>query len=330
LNLSFVRWSICLGLISVVPAASCSRQEGGPRTIPTLVKLIGVQWFNRMEVGIRRFQEETGCEAYLVGPAKADAALQVQMLEDLIAQNVDAVAVVPFSPEALEPALRRAMDQGIVVITHEASNQQNFDYDLEAFDNRAYGAHLMDALASCMGEEGEFAVFVGSLTSRTHNEWMDAAVARQLEAYPRMALVGGKNESYDNQQNAYSKTQELFRAYPAVKGFLGSASTDAAGIGLAVEERRLQQQTCVFGTSLPSVSGQYLATGAVDQISFWDPADAGYVMNQLALRALNKSPVKTGDRFEARGYENVEVRGRVVYGQAWVDVTASNLKDYPF
>jgi simple sugar transport system substrate-binding protein len=319
-------------LPALLPAllwAACADQADR-YTIPTVVKLIGVQWFNRMEVGILRFEEETGHTAYMLGPPRADAALQVQILEDLIAQRVDAVAVVPFAPETLEPVLRKAMDQGIVVITHEASNQQSFDYDLEAFDNSVYGAHLMDALASCLGEEGDYAVFVGSLTSRTHNEWVDAAIARQRERYPRMSLVGGKNESYDDQQNAYSKTQELFRTYPGVKGFLGSASTDVAGIGLAVEERGLEGQTCVVGTSLPSVSGQYLETGAVDMISFWDPADAGYVMNMMALRVLEGGSIGTGDDFGVPGYENVVVRDRVVYGQAWVDVTRENVNEYPF
>ncbi len=75
-----------------------------------------------------------------------------------------------FSPEALEPVLKKAMDQGIIVIAHEATNQQNVNYDIEAFDNAGYGAHLMDHLAKYMGAEGEFAVFVGSLTSnRTTN-----------------------------------------------------------------------------------------------------------------------------------------------------------------
>jgi simple sugar transport system substrate-binding protein len=60
-----------------------------------------------------------------------------------------------------------------------------------------------------------------------------------------------QNETYDDQQRAHAKTQELLRKYPNLKGFKGSASTDVAGIGLAIEERGLQNKTCVVGTSLP-------------------------------------------------------------------------------
>jgi simple sugar transport system substrate-binding protein len=323
----------------IIFAAGCSPDDTSPGTdssspgqytIPTVVKLIGIQWFNRMNVGIQRFAEETGHSTFMLGPPRADAALQVQIVEDLIAQNVDAIAVIPFSPETLEPVLKRAMEEGIVVVTHEASNQKNFDYDLEAFDNSDYGAHLMDSLAQCMGEEGEYAVFVGSLTSRTHNEWVDAAIARQLEAYPNMQFAGSKNESYDNQQNAYARTQELLRTYPGLKGFIGSASPDVAGIGLAIEERGLEDRTCVFGTSLPSIAGQYFQTGAVDMISFWDPADAGYVMNLLAVKILEGQEIRSGDDLGIPGYGNVIVRDSVVYGQAWVDVTSENIDEYDF
>ena len=110
--------------------------------IVTVVKISGIQWFNRMEEGVKKFAADTGNKAFQVGPAKADAQLQVQLVEDMIAQGVDAIAVVPFAPEALEPVLKKAMDKGIKVVSHEASEIQNVDWDVEAFSNAAYGEHL--------------------------------------------------------------------------------------------------------------------------------------------------------------------------------------------
>jgi simple sugar transport system substrate-binding protein len=311
-------------------AAPVHAQDGGPYSIATVVKLSGVPWFDRMEEGVERFNEETPHEAFQVGPAQADAALQVQMIQDLLARDLDAITVVPFSPEAVIPVLNKAQEQGIVVVTHEASNLDNVAYDLEAFQNDAYGEHFMKRLAECMNEEGQYAVFVGSLTSKTHNQWVDAAIAYQKEHYPNMELVGSKNETYDDQQRAYQKTQELLRTYPDIAGFQGSASTDTAGIGLAVEQAGLQDRTCVVGTSLPSISGQYLETGAVDMISFWDPALAGYAMNKVAVMVLDGKSIETGDDLGIEGYESVEVKGNVIYGEAWVDVTAENMDAYPF
>jgi simple sugar transport system substrate-binding protein len=298
--------------------------------IVTVVKISGIQWFNRMEEGVKKFAADTGNNAYQVGPAKADAQLQVQLLEDAIAQKVDAITVVPFAPEALEPVLKKAMDAGIKVVSHEASTIQNVNWDIEAFKNAAYGEHFMKKLGECMGGKGEYAVFVGSLTSKSHNEWVDAAIAYQKANFPDMKMVGSKNETADDQQQAYAKTQELLRAFPNVRGFEGSASTDVAGIGLALEERGMNKDTCVVGTSLPSISTQYLETGAVDMISFWDPSLAGYAMNKLAVMLLDGKAPTDGMDLGIPGYEKVSIDGKVIYGQAWVDVTKDNAKDYPF
>lgn len=303
---------------------------GHSTSIATVVKIAGIQWFNRMEEGVNKFAEDNGVNAFQVGPAQADPQQQVALIEDMIAQGVDALAVVPMSPEALEPVLGRAMAAGIAVITHEAASQQNTAYDLEAFVNEDFGANLMEQMATCMGGEGEYAVFVGSLTSQTHNQWVDGAIAYQEANYPNMTLVGDKNETFDDAEQAYTAAQEVLRAYPNIKGLQGSASTDVAGIGRAVEERGMEDGTCVFGTSLPSIAGQYLETGAVDGIGFWDPAVAGEAMNALAVMVINGEEVTDGMDLGLPGYENISLDGKVIYGQAWVNVNAANMAEYPF
>lgn len=308
-------------------AAPAAAQE---KSIATVVKIAGIQWFNRMEEGVKKYAEDTGTKAFQVGPAQADPQQQAALLEDMIAQGVNAIAVVPMSPEAIEPVLKRAMEAGIVVISHEAASQQNVNYDIEAFKNEDFGANLMEQMATCMGGEGEYAVFVGSLTSQTHNQWVDGAIAYQKEKYPKMTLVGDKNETFDDQQKAYEKAQEVLRAFPNVKGLQGSASTDVAGIGLAIEERGTADGTCVFGTSLPSIAGQYLDTGAVDGIGFWDPSVAGYAMNKLATMVMAGEAVTDGMDLGLPGYEAVKLDGKVIYGQAWVNVNKANMADYPF
>jgi len=319
--------------------SSCTRkgEDEGRKdtryTIATVVKLDGIAWFDRMKGGIRRFGEETGHRCYQLGPSQADAALQVQIIEDLIAQGVDAICVVPFSVEAVEPVLKKARARGIVVVCHEASNQVNADAIIEPFDNAAYGAHLMDHLARSMGEQGEYAVFVGSLTSKSHNEWIDAAIARQRQKYPKMTLVTQRIEEYDNQNIAYEKTKELIKAYPRLRGIQGSASTTAAGAGLAVEEKGLQDKIAVVGTGLISQCGPYLKGGGAKLISFWDPADAGYVMNKLALTLLEHKALADGMDLGAEGYHAVRrdaEKPNLFYGSAWVDVTKENVDAFNF
>ena len=315
---------------TLAPPASGPASAQEAKEMATVVKIAGIQWFNRMEEGVKEYAAESGNNAFQVGPAQADPQQQAALIEDMIAQGVDVLAVVPMSPEALEPVLKRAMDAGITVVTHEAASQQNTTYDIEAFRNEDFGANLMERLATCMEGEGEYAVFVGSLTSQTHNQWVDGAIAHQEANYPDMTLVGDRNETFDDQQQAYGKAQEVLRAYPDIKGMQGSASTDVAGIGLAIEERGLEDATCVFGTSLPSIAGQYIETGAVDGIGFWDPKLAGIAMNKVAAMVMDGEEVTEGMDLGLEGYESVTLDGKVIYGTAFVDVDADNIADYPF
>lgn len=312
------------------PAAEAPAATTEELNFTTVVKIAGINWFNRMETGVNAWGEESGVNANLVGPAEADAAQQIPIIEDLIAQGVDALCVVPMDPTQLDPVLKKAMDAGITVITHEASNQINMDYDIEAFDNVAFGAGLMDRLAAEMGEEGEYAVFVGSLGSKTHNEWVDGAIARQKEAYPNMTLVGDKNESFDDAEIAYQKAKEILAAYPNIKGFEGSASTDVAGIGRAVEEAGLQDEVAVVGTSLPSIAGDLLTTGAIDWVGFWDPAVAGAACNKIAQMVIAGETVGEGTDLGIEGYNNLKAVGNVLYGDAAVYVDAETAPQYPF
>jgi simple sugar transport system substrate-binding protein len=329
-----IKYRVPLSLFGLALTLACVASAPAQEktyNLATVVKIMGINWFNRMETGVKKFGADTGDQTVELGPATTDSAQQIQIVEDLIAKKVDGLVVIPFQPPAMEPVLKKAMDRKIVVITHEASDIQNADYDVEAFDNKSYGEHLMEALAKLMNYEGEYAVYVGSLTSKTHNEWVDGAVALQKAKYPKMKLIADKIETSDDQQVAYAKTKELLRAHPNVKGFEGSASTDVAGIGLAIEEAGLQDNTAVVGTSLPSIAKKYLQSGAVKMISFWDPADAGYVSNKVAVLVLNGKKVADGMDLGVKGYNNVKlINGNKIYGQAWTDVTKDNLTEYDF
>jgi len=69
---------------------------------------------------------------------------------------------VPYDPPTLEPALKKAMDRGIKVVTHEADNEKNTMVDIEAFDNSAYGAGLNVTFAQNPALIGGMRVKVGS------------------------------------------------------------------------------------------------------------------------------------------------------------------------
>jgi simple sugar transport system substrate-binding protein len=331
----YMKKKMVLALALLMVVATATFAAGSKETASTeksyriavVPKLTSIAWFQRMEVGVKEYAKATGVDAFYTGPSEGDGALQAQAIEDLISQGVDAICVVPFSTEALEPVLKKARAAGIVVISHEASSMTNIDYDIEAFDNAEYGKHFMELLGQITGGKGQYIVTVGSLTSESHNQWVDAAMALQKQKYPQMSQYGDKIETADNQSTSYNKVKEVLTANPNIAAIQGSAMPDVAGAALAVEELGLAGKVKIAGTSLVSVAGKYVKDGTIEMISFWDPALAGKAMIQLAVNVLNGEKITTGANLGVTGYDKLTLNGKVLNGQAWIDVTKANVDD---
>ncbi len=303
--------------------------------IATVVKISGIPWFDRMETGVKAFAAQNpDVVASQSGPATSDSAQQLQIVQDLVAKGVNALAVVPMDPAVLEGTFKRAMERGTVVVTHEADNQVNTNADVEAFNNIEYGTALNERLAECMGKKGKWTTFVGSLGSRTHLQWVGAG-EQNAKKYPEMQLVDPNNESFDDANGTYEKAKEILRKHPDLKGFQTSAGNDVLGVGRAIDEAGLSGKVCLVGTGLPNPSADLLESGAITAIGFWDPKNAGMAMNAVAKLLLSGKQVTNGMDLGVEGYNKVTVtkgagNGLLVVGNGMVLVDKATYKEHLF
>ena len=247
----------------------------------------------------------------------------------MLAEDWDAICIVPFDSESLAPVLEKAKEQGTVVITHEAASMdpKYFDYDIEAFVNEDYGTHFAEELSKLAGASGKYIQFVGDLNSVSHNQWCDAADKYFAENTKLEKL--GRFETGDDTTSSYNQTKELLQANPDIVAIQGSASTDVVGAAQAVEELGLKGKVAVVGTSLTSIARNYVESGVIASFSVWDPAKAGQAMIELAINVLENGG-KAPTSLPIEGYENLTAQSTVLYGNARVDVDKSKLDDYDF
>lgn len=319
------------------PANFKSDKDKTEWTIAVVTKDNTAAWFKRMEVGVNEAGETLSVNVIQKGPANADAASQVQVIDDLIAQGVDAIAVVPIDPGAIESSLENALNQGIAVVTHEASNQENTLFDIEAFTSEDFGASLMDSLAGEMGEQGKYAMMVGYTTSTTHMEYANAQKSHQEEAYPDMELINSGQvpsaESEESVDIAYERAKETLKANPDLTGFTGVASPDSPGIAKAVEELGLQDQVNIVGVGTPNEFETFVKAGTINKLLLWDPANAGYAMVSAAVKILSGEEITEGTDLGIEGYENVRIlegTNKTVIGDAALEISEDNIDDYDF
>lgn len=306
--------------------AAAEESKGGDYKIAVVPKMTNIGWFQRMEEGVNDYNKENGTDYVYRG--SAEGADQAGIVEQMLAEDWDAICVVPFDSESLAPVLEKAREQGIVVITHEASSMdpKYFDYDIEAFVNADYGTHFAEAISDITGGEGTYIQFVGDLNSVSHNEWCDAA-DEYFAANTSMKKLG-RYETGDDTTSSYNQTKELLQANPDITAIEGSASTDVVGAAQAVDELGLTGKVAVVGTSMTSIARNYVEKDVINTFSVWDPAKAGQAMIELAIDVLDNG--EAPDALNVEGYESLTADGTVLYGNARVDVTKDNMDEYDF
>jgi simple sugar transport system substrate-binding protein len=282
------------------------------KTMTTVVKIAGIPWFNALEKGIQKGGQEFSIDATMVGPANVDPAQQVKLLEDLIAKNVDVIGLVPLDVKVTEPVLKRAQEAGIKVITHEGPEQEGRDWNVELIDSVKFGEVQMQRLAKDMGEEGDYVVYVGTLTTPLHNKWADAAIAYQKANYPKMNLVADRFPGADEIDTSYKTTLDVIKAYPNLKGILGFGSNGPIGAGNAVKEKRLGKKIAVVGTVLPSQAKDLIEDDIIREGFLWNPTDAGYAMVAVAKLVLDGTEIKDGVEVPGLGPASVDVANKLI------------------
>ena len=88
-----------------------------------------------------------------------------------------------------------------------------------------------------------------------------------------------------------------------------------------------------MGTSLPSVAGDFLTDGAVDQMFLWDPLVAGQAQAKLALMLIRGEKISAGLDLGLPGYRSLKRIADTPHGFAgsgWIAIDKSNVKQYPF
>ena len=275
-----------------------------------VVKIGGIPWFNAMETGIKKRAAEIGMDAEMIGPVSADPALQVQAIEDLIAKGVDVIGVVPNDEAALEPVLKKAMDAGIKVVSHEGPGIKNVDWNFELASAKGFGEAHAKLLSEKIEGAGKYAVYVGSLTVPLHNAWADAAIAWMKANRPDVEMIGERYGVAENVDDSRSTALDLIAANADLKGFLAFGSQGPIGAGRAIEERRKSGEIHVLGPFSPGQGRKMVHNGTLTGGFMWNPAAAGEVFVTIGKMLVDGEEIKEGTDIPGLGVVSPDVAER--------------------
>lgn len=134
---------------------------------------------------VKRAKELGNVECIYKGPVEHEPASQAQIIQDLIAQKVDGLAISVSDVAAATRSIKAAVDAGIPVITFDADAPGSARKAYIGTNNKEFGLALGTKLKELRPEGGKFAMVSGGPAAKNLQERVEGV---------REALKGSKWE----------------------------------------------------------------------------------------------------------------------------------------
>jgi rhamnose transport system substrate-binding protein len=270
--------------------------KGKQLVIYDVPKLIGIDYFLATAKGMQDAAKELGnVKVTTDAPTEAKIEKQIEFIDSDITKNPDFIFFASNDPVAIAPVLRKALEKGIGVIGYDADAEENarqFFVNQVNFDEFSFT--MVDLVAKNVGEDAKVAIVTSSLTAPNQNKWIESIKQRMADKYPKMKLLDIR-PSEEDQNQAFTVTQDLMKAYPDMNAILGLSSVAFPGAADAVSQANKCDKIYVTGGSTPKAMKKFVNSGCVKQVVLWNPVDLGYAA-VYAARAVADGKLKPGDK----------------------------------
>jgi rhamnose transport system substrate-binding protein len=234
----------------------------------------------------------------------------VTVWKSLIAHHVDAIVDSGFDP-SMKPLHERVRRAGILLISSGDDIAGKRDLWVSQSDTVSYGHALADALASQIGETGDYAILDEQGEFPIAHAWRNVVLNYIPKAYPNMRLDGAPTETGAGDQNEVDAVKNFMSAHPNLKGLISITPTEAYMAGEAITQAGRIGQIFSAGNGGttpvdPQLAG-YVRSGAAELVYASDTKKQGY----LTVWAIHY--LLTGHHFRRGAYEVGGPVGRVWY-----------------
>ncbi|NDR55871.1 rhamnose ABC transporter substrate-binding protein [Aliiruegeria sabulilitoris] len=250
--------------------------------IALVVKALGIGFFEAAAKGAEEAAAELGgVEIIYTGPTDTTAEGQIEVINSLIAQQVDAIAVSANDTDALVPTLKKAMQRGITVISWDSGvAEDGRQLHLNPSSNPLIGNMIIKLAADHMPDGGDVAVLSATTTSTNQNIWIEE-MTKVLPNYPGVNVVATVYGD-DLADKSYREATGLMQTYPDLKAIIAPTSVGIVAAAQAVVDAGKAGQVNVTGLGLPSEMAGAIESGASKSFAIWNPIDLGYSATMLA------------------------------------------------
>lgn len=330
--------------LTLVALAACSKGPNGSdepagsgdggsgsKVIVLIPKQTSDPFFTNAEQGAKEAAAELGYTINYVGPTTADAAGQVTTIENAIQTKPAAITISANDPNAVAPALKRAMDAGIVVSSYNADvtpDARQFFISQASDDGIAKA--IVDTMAEQTDGKGNFLLVTSTSTAANQNTWLAKMKEYIPTKYPDMKIdqvIPGN----DDPATVLTVTSSYLAANKAKTTGVwviggGMSAAIKAQQRLGIDPKSMP----VAGLCIPSDVRVAVKAGQIKNCVLWSPADTAYAdVYAIDAKIKGKLPTGTGT-LEAGRLGTLQVADNIVSVGDPVTFTADNIDDYQF
>jgi rhamnose transport system substrate-binding protein len=286
-------------VLAVGLSAGTAVAEGKYR-VAMVVKNLGNGFFDAAHQGGDEAAKELGdIELIYTGPTKPTAEGQVEIINSLIAQKVNAIVISANDPDALVPVCKKAAQRGITVLSFDSGvAKAGRVFQINPSNPDLIGLKQLQMAAKTIGGKGEIAILSATAQATNQNKWIQ--VMKDDLKKPEFAGLKLVDVVYGDDQSdkSYREAVGLFRKHPELKAIIAPTTVGITASAKAVTDQGLVGKVFVTGLGLPSEMAGHVHAGAVDTFAIWNPIDLGYTAVYAAHSLLAK---------KATGMPNTEV-----------------------
>lgn len=299
---ALLKLSVYGAAVALMTLAGCGeRPSGGGANngkirIGIVAKSLGNGFFDAVRKGADEAAATLDAEIIFTGPTTPTAEGQIETLNALIAQRVDAIAVSANDPDALVPTLQRAMQRGIKVMSYDSAvAKSGRQVHLAPSSDVLIGETVAQLAAELAPNgKGKVAVVSATPTSTNQNSWL-AQMQQALPQHPGLELAGVVYGD-DVADKSYRETVALVKQHPDLAVIVSLSSVGIVAAAKAIEDQGLTGKVKVTGLGLPSELVGYVRKGVVPKFAIWNPIDLGFATTQVAVRLVRGEATGEGQQ----------------------------------
>ena len=196
--------------------------------------------------GFKAAAQKYGVKVEKVDPQKFELPLQVRVIEDLIAQHVDGIAISALDDAGLVPVIHDAMKAGIKVITFDAPAPSSEALEYIGTDNEAAGFAAGKKMGEVMGGKGNIVILQGGLGATNLNLRTKGFKAALAKSAPGVKVLEVVNENGDFNE-ATNKTEAVLQTYPDLTAIFSVSAEGAPAAAQVLKQQGKAGKILVAG-----------------------------------------------------------------------------------